>query len=54
MNIDCPKDKIPKELETFFAYVEKREIAKNLKIPDIPSDVIAKNTGLSIHEIEEL
>ena len=54
LNIDCPKDKIPKELETFFAYVEKREIAKNLKIPDIPSDVIAKNTGLSIHEIEEL
>ena len=29
LNIDCPKDKIPKELETFFAYVEKGEIATN-------------------------
>ena len=29
LNIDCPKDKIPKELETFFAYVEKGEIAES-------------------------
>ena len=29
LNIDCPKDKIPKELESFFAYVEKGEIAEN-------------------------
>ena len=29
LNIDCPKDKIPKELETFFAYVEKGEIAED-------------------------
>ena len=29
LNIDCPKEKIPKELETFFAYVEKGEIATN-------------------------
>ena len=33
---------------------EKREIAKNLKISGISIDVIAKNTGLTIHEIEEL
>ena len=33
---------------------EKREIAKNLKVSGIPLDVIAKNTGLTIHEIEEL
>ena len=25
LNIDCPKEKSPKELETFFAYVEKGE-----------------------------
>ena len=29
LNIDCPKEKIPKELETFFAYVEKGEIAES-------------------------
>ena len=33
---------------------EKREIAVNLKKSGIPIDVIAKNTGLTIEEIEEL
>ena len=31
-----------------------REIAKNLKVSGIPIEVIAKNTGLSIEEIEAL
>jgi len=31
-----------------------REIAKNLKASGIPIDVIAKNTGLTIEEIEKL
>ncbi len=29
LDIDCPKEKVPKELETFFAYVENGEIAAN-------------------------
>ena len=33
---------------------EKREIAKNLKNSGIPIDVIAKNTGLTLEEIEAL
>ena len=33
---------------------ERREIAKNLKQSDIPIDVIAKNTGLSVEEVEKL
>ena len=28
--IDCPKGKIPKELETFFAYVEREEVDENV------------------------
>ncbi len=31
-----------------------REIAKNFKVSGIPLDVIAKNTGLSVEEIEAL
>ena len=27
--IDCPKGKIPKELETFFTYVEREEVDEN-------------------------
>ncbi len=42
------------EGEKIGAAQEKREIAKNFKISGIPLDVIAKNTGLTIHEIEEL
>ena len=33
---------------------ERREIAKNLKQSDIPIDVIAKNTGLSVEEVKKL
>ena len=33
---------------------EKREIAKNFRNSGIPIDVIAKNTGLTIEEIEKL
>ena len=33
---------------------EKREIAKNFKDSGIPIDVIAKNTGLTLEEIEAL
>ena len=32
----------------------KEEIARNLKNDGIPLDVIARNTGLSVEEIEEL
>ncbi|MBQ4445560.1 MAG: hypothetical protein II910_04840, partial [Prevotella sp.] len=32
----------------------KAEIARNLKNDGIPLDVIARNTGLSIEEIEKL
>ena len=33
---------------------KQREIAKNFKISGIPLDVIAKNTGLTLAEIEAL
>ena len=33
---------------------ERLLIAKNLKIDGIPIDIIAKNTGLTVEEIEEL
>ena len=33
---------------------EKREIAKNFKKSGIPIEVIARNTGLTVAEIEEL
>ncbi len=42
------------EGEKIGAAQKEREIAKNLKISGIPLDVIAKSTGLTIHEIEEL
>ena len=33
---------------------KEREIAKNFKASGIPIDVIAKNTGLALKEVEEL
>ena len=33
---------------------KQREIAKNFKDSGIPLDLIAKNTGLSVEEIENL
>ncbi len=33
---------------------EKREIAKNFKKSGIPFDVIARNTGLTLKEVETL
>lgn len=33
---------------------KQREIAKNLKLDGIPMDVIAKNTGLTLEEVEKL
>ncbi|MBQ3184653.1 MAG: transposase, partial [Firmicutes bacterium] len=33
---------------------ERRELAKNFRNSGIPIDVIAKNTGLTIEEIEKL
>ena len=42
------------EGEAIGAAQERREIAKNLKQSDIPIDVIAKNTGLSVEEVKKL
>ena len=42
------------EGEAIGAAQERREIAKNLKQSDIPIDVIAKNTGLSVEEVRKL
>ena len=33
---------------------QRKEIAKGLKSDGIPVEVIAKNTGLTVEEIEEL
>ena len=33
---------------------KQHEIAKNLKLDGIPMDVIAKNTGLTLEEVEKL
>ena len=43
-----------KPLRSEGAAQEKREIAKNFKDSGIPIDVIAKNTGLTLEEIEAL
>ena len=42
------------EGEKLGAAQKQREIAKNFKISGIPLDVIAKNTGLTLKEVEEL
>ncbi len=53
-NRDVARQEGLAEGEKIGAAQKEREIAKNLKISGIPLDVIAKNTGLTIHEIEEL
>ena len=62
MDLDCLKEgedyaKLKKCYVIFlctFDYFKKDEIAKNFKNSGVPLDLIAKNPGLSVEEIEGL